>query len=137
MARSQAPSSCIKSTVPVRPSIVTLLSWIGSSEDFLFAFVLVWLAAYPLSFILGLPILGSSVVFSAATSIVTMWLYISYGTQFQLLTLCRNHPITHGKSSSPSVSSTRIDLFRISCESTLFESVPTHIRGFDPTHRNK
>jgi hypothetical protein len=30
--------------VPVRPSIVTFLSQIGSAEDFLFAYVLVWLA---------------------------------------------------------------------------------------------
>lgn len=38
----------------------------------------VWLAC-TLSFILGLPSLGSSVAFSAATSIATIGLYISYG----------------------------------------------------------
>ncbi|KAN0119003.1 APC amino acid permease [Russula decolorans] len=38
----------------------------------------VWLAC-ALSFILGLPSLGSSVAFSAATSIATIGLYISYG----------------------------------------------------------
>jgi hypothetical protein len=69
--------------VQVCPFIVTLLSQIGSTEDFLFAFVLVWLACI-LSFILGLPSLGSSVAFSAATSIATIGLYISYGTQFRL-----------------------------------------------------
>ncbi|KAI0268565.1 APC amino acid permease [Russula aff. rugulosa BPL654] len=57
----------------------------------------VWLAC-TLSFILGLPSLGSSVAFSAATSIATIGLYISYGTQFQLpkcLSPCANHLITH------------------------------------------
>lgn len=39
-----------------------------------------WLAC-TLSFILGLPSLGSSVAFSAATSIATIGLYTSYGTQ--------------------------------------------------------
>lgn len=38
----------------------------------------VWLAC-TLSFILGLPSLGSSVAFAAATSIATIGLYISYG----------------------------------------------------------
>ncbi|KAK5119319.1 hypothetical protein LTR85_007675 [Meristemomyces frigidus] len=38
----------------------------------------IWLAA-TLAFILGLPSLGSSVAFSAATSIATIGLYISYG----------------------------------------------------------
>lgn len=38
----------------------------------------VWLAC-TLSFLLGLPSLGSSVAFSAATSIATIGLYISYG----------------------------------------------------------
>ncbi len=59
---------------------VTLLSQIRSTEDTLSTFVLVWLAC-TLSFILGLPSLGSSVAFSAATSIATIGLYISYGTQ--------------------------------------------------------
>ena len=109
-ARSQAPSSCIKSTddgvprfEPVRSSIVTLLSRTGSAEDFLFAFILVWLAC-TLSFILGLPSLGSSVAFSAATSIATIGLYISYGTQFQLpkcFSPCTNHLITHRNSHRP------------------------------------
>jgi hypothetical protein len=40
----------------------------------------VWLAC-ALSFILGLPSLGSSVAFSAATSIATIGLYTSYGAQ--------------------------------------------------------
>ncbi len=43
-------------------------------------FLPVWLAC-TLSFILGLPSLGSAVAFSAATSIATIGLYISYGTQ--------------------------------------------------------
>lgn len=38
----------------------------------------VWLAC-TLSFLLALPSLGSSVAFSAATSIATIGLYISYG----------------------------------------------------------
>lgn len=41
----------------------------------------VWLAC-TLSFILGLPSLGSSVAFSAATSIATIGLYISYGVHY-------------------------------------------------------
>jgi hypothetical protein len=69
--------------VPVRPFIVALFSQIGSTEDFLFVFVLVWLACI-LSFLLGLPSLGSLVAFSAAMSIATIGLYISYGTQFRL-----------------------------------------------------
>jgi amino acid transporter len=43
----------------------------------------VWLVC-ALSFILGLPSFGSSVAFSAATSIATIGLYISYGTRIQL-----------------------------------------------------
>jgi amino acid transporter len=39
---------------------------------------LVWLAC-TLSFILGLPSLGSTVAFAAATSIATIGLYTSYG----------------------------------------------------------
>lgn len=52
----------------------------NSHERFLTAIKLktVWLAC-TLSFILGLPSLGSSVAFSAATSIATIGLYISYG----------------------------------------------------------
>lgn len=42
---------------------------------------IVWLAC-TLSFILGLPSLGSSVAFAAATSIATIGLYISYGTYY-------------------------------------------------------
>lgn len=38
----------------------------------------VWLAAF-LSFLLAIPSLGSSVAFSAATSIATIGLYVSYG----------------------------------------------------------
>ena len=43
----------------------------------------VWLACI-LSFVLGLPSLGSSVAFSAATSISTIGLYISYGTSYPI-----------------------------------------------------
>lgn len=43
----------------------------------------VWLAC-ALSFILGLPSLGSAVAFSAATSIATIGLYISYGVPIAL-----------------------------------------------------
>lgn len=39
---------------------------------------IVWLAAF-LSFLLALPSLGSTVAFSAATSIATIGLYLSYG----------------------------------------------------------
>ncbi|KAI1793757.1 APC amino acid permease [Ganoderma leucocontextum] len=46
----------------------------------------VWLAC-TLSFILGLPSLGSSVAFSAATSISTIGLYISYGIPVALRVL--------------------------------------------------
>jgi len=48
----------------------------------------VWLAC-TLSFILGLPSLGSSVAFSAATSIATMGLYISYGIPIALRVIYR------------------------------------------------
>jgi hypothetical protein len=110
-ARSQAPSSCIKSTVdgvprfvPVRPSIVTLLFQIGSAEDFLFAFVLVWLACtYWVSshFILGLPSLGSSVAAFSAR-----YVHCHYRAQHLLRYaiptpkmsfpfVCTNHLITH------------------------------------------
>lgn len=41
----------------------------------------VWLSCL-LAFLLGLPSLGSSVAFSAATSITTIGLYISYGASF-------------------------------------------------------
>jgi amino acid transporter len=46
----------------------------------------VWLAC-TLSFILGLPSLGSAVAFSAATSIATIGLYISYG-MYNLKPMC-------------------------------------------------
>ena len=46
----------------------------------------VWLAC-TLSFILALPSLGSSVAFSAATSIATIGLYISYGARAASLPL--------------------------------------------------
>ncbi|EIW74256.1 APC amino acid permease [Coniophora puteana RWD-64-598 SS2] len=48
----------------------------------------VWLAC-TLSFILGLPSLGSSVAFSAATSIATIGLYISYGVPIALRVIYR------------------------------------------------
>ena len=85
---------------------------IGNAEDILFSFVLVWLAC-TLSFILGLPSLGSSVAFSAATSIATIGLYISYGTQNSLnaLPLCTNHSYHSQGSQSPCASSTRIDSY--------------------------
>ncbi|KXN91535.1 Amino-acid permease BAT1 [Leucoagaricus sp. SymC.cos] len=49
----------------------------------------VWLACI-LSFILGLPSLGSSVAFSAATSIATIGLYISYGIPIALRVIYRD-----------------------------------------------
>lgn len=52
-------------------------SWTMRSNHWLHG-RLVWLAC-TLSFILGLPSLGSSVAFAAATSIATIGLYISYG----------------------------------------------------------
>ncbi|KAF9449207.1 hypothetical protein P691DRAFT_759225 [Macrolepiota fuliginosa MF-IS2] len=48
-----------------------------------------WLAC-TLSFILGLPSLGSSVAFSAATSIATIGLYISYGIPIALRVIYRD-----------------------------------------------
>jgi len=48
----------------------------------------VWLAC-TLSFILGLPSLGSSVAFAAATSIATIGLYISYGIPIALRVIYR------------------------------------------------
>ncbi len=47
----------------------------------------VWLAAV-LAFILALPSLGSSVAFSAATSIATIGLYISYGIPIFIGLIC-------------------------------------------------
>jgi len=49
----------------------------------------VWLAC-TLSFILGLPSLGSNVAFSAATSIATIGLYISYGIPIALRVINRD-----------------------------------------------
>jgi len=49
----------------------------------------IWLAC-TLSFILGLPSLGSSVAFSAATSIATIGLYISYGIPIALRVIYRS-----------------------------------------------
>ncbi|KAF8966775.1 APC amino acid permease [Flammula alnicola] len=49
----------------------------------------VWLAC-TLSFILGLPSLGSSVAFAAATSIATIGLYISYGIPIALRVIYRD-----------------------------------------------
>jgi len=48
----------------------------------------IWLAC-TLSFILGLPSLGSAVAFSAATSIATIGLYISYGIPIALRVIYR------------------------------------------------
>lgn len=49
----------------------------------------IWLAC-TLSFILGLPSLGSAVAFSAATSIATIGLYISYGIPIALRVIYRD-----------------------------------------------
>ncbi|KAH6902590.1 APC amino acid permease [Coprinopsis sp. MPI-PUGE-AT-0042] len=49
----------------------------------------VWLAC-ALSFILGLPSLGSTVAYSAATSIATIGLYISYGIPIMLRVIYRD-----------------------------------------------
>ncbi|KAJ6541982.1 APC amino acid permease [Mycena vulgaris] len=49
----------------------------------------VWLACF-LSFCLGLPSLGSTVAFSAATSIATIGLYISYGIPIALRVIYRD-----------------------------------------------
>ena len=49
----------------------------------------VWLAAL-LSFCLALPSLGSSVAFSAATSIATIGLYISYGLPILIGLICHD-----------------------------------------------
>ncbi|KAH9475281.1 Amino-acid permease BAT1 [Psilocybe cubensis] len=64
----------------------------------------VWLAC-TLSFILGLPSLGSLVAFSAATSIATIGLYISYGIPIALRVIYRDQfirgPFHLGKFSYP------------------------------------
>ncbi|KAF9074214.1 APC amino acid permease [Rhodocollybia butyracea] len=64
----------------------------------------VWLAC-TLSFILGLPSLGSSVAFSAATSIATIGLYISYAIPIALRVVYRKNfvrgPFHLGKFSFP------------------------------------
>jgi len=64
----------------------------------------VWLAC-TLSFILGLPSLGSSVAFAAATSIATIGLYISYGIPILLRVIYRDQfvrgPFHLGKFSYP------------------------------------
>ena len=54
-----------------------------------------WLAV-TLGFILGLPSLGSSVAFSAATSITTIGFYVSYGTDTHFsLNLCMSHKLRY------------------------------------------
>jgi hypothetical protein len=85
---SQDTSSLARSTsdgsplfVQVRPLEVGDLE--SESPLTLFA---VWLAC-TLSFILGLPSLGSSVAFAAATSIATIGLYISYGKVYNLINI--------------------------------------------------
>ncbi|KAF7986843.1 hypothetical protein HWV62_12554 [Athelia sp. TMB] len=64
----------------------------------------VWLAC-TLSFLLGLPSLGSAVAFSAATSIATIGLYISYGIPIALRVIYRKDfvrgPFHLGKLSYP------------------------------------
>ena len=66
----------------------------------------VWLAAF-LSFCLALPSLGSSVAFSAATSIATIGLYISYGIPiligliYPATFLPRKGPFNLGMASQP------------------------------------
>ncbi|EKM76340.1 hypothetical protein AGABI1DRAFT_45138 [Agaricus bisporus var. burnettii JB137-S8] len=55
---------------------------------------ILWLAC-TLSFILGLPSLGSAVAFSAATSIATIGLFISYGIPIALRVIYR-HRFTRG-----------------------------------------
>jgi hypothetical protein len=103
--------------VPVRPSIVTLLSQIGGAEDFLFVFVLVWLACtyWILSnFIVGLPSLGSSVAFSAryVHRHHRALRSLRYAISRNVLPLCMHESSYHSQESqSPSVSSTRIDLY--------------------------
>ena len=81
-ARSPARTSSTKSTdagVPrsaqVRPypSLFISRRFLNQQKQ-----IIVWLAC-ALSFLLALPSLGSSVAFSAATSIATIGLYISYG----------------------------------------------------------
>ena len=82
-AGSRATSSSARSTRSTsRPSaLVSLLTLahLGPLDPT----STVWLACV-LSFILGLPSLGSAVAFSAATSIATIGLYISYGVPIAL-----------------------------------------------------
>ncbi|KAK4547882.1 hypothetical protein LTR36_010601 [Oleoguttula mirabilis] len=63
-----------------QPVLQILLDIFGENGAIVFKspYRTIWLAA-TLAFILGLPSLGSSVAFSAATSIATIGLYISYG----------------------------------------------------------
>jgi hypothetical protein len=63
-----------------RLELVGIIAWWIYFGSFVF-WPPVWLAC-TLSFILGLPSLGSSVAFSAATSIATIGLYISYGAHY-------------------------------------------------------
>jgi len=63
--------------------------------------LIVWLAC-TLSFILGLPSLGSTVAFAAATSIATIGLYISYG--MSIYSLAEIHYLT------------LVQAFRLPCE---------------------
>lgn len=64
----------------------------------------VWLAAF-LAFCLALPSLGSSVAFSAATSIATIGLYVSYGIPILVGLIWPRHfkkgPFNLGKASRP------------------------------------
>lgn len=55
---------------------------------YLLPFCAVWLACF-LSFLLGLPSLGSSVAFTAATSVATIGLYISIGIPIALRVIYR------------------------------------------------
>lgn len=64
----------------------------------------IWLAAF-LAFCLALPSLGSSVAFSAATSIATIGLYLSYGIPILVGFIWPQHfkkgPFNLGKASRP------------------------------------
>lgn len=94
----------------------------------------VWLAC-TLSFILGLPSLGSSVAFAAATSIATIGLYISYGIPIALRVIYRDQfvrgPFHLGKFSYPVAATAVIWIAFISIAFILPSLNPVNLQTFN------
>ena len=95
------------------------LSLVWKKPDHGYLFLAVWLAC-TLSFILGLPSLGSSVAFAAATSIATIGLYISYGE-------CKHHSLGID---SPNFSASGIPIALRVIYRDSFVRGPFHLRAF-------